>query len=395
MSALSAFKILELSEGVAGEYCGKLLADFGADVIKIEKPDGGSPTRRMGPFSAKGAAPEHSGLFAYLNTNKSSVTLDIATGAGAETLRKLLSRVDVVIDDHPPGWLKSIGLDPESFQAAYPQLVLCSITAYGQEPPEDRMHAEDLNVFHASGWGFHTPGGADGTAPPLNGPGRFMPSYEAGIDAALCVTACLYERDSSGQGQFIDIAKQAVLTSRIDYVLGQMVAGDMDVTQARTGLDLFGPAGIFPTRDGFAYIWMSTQGHWEALRDVLGDPDWMRAFPARWMELDCTPERVELCQHQLGEWLKREFKHVVAEKAQKAGLILVPVNTAEDLQASPQYQHRKFFAEAEHPVLGRIAYPTTPYKMSATPASIRTAAPLLGRDTDAKLADVTGGKAQS
>lgn len=385
MHALGAFKILELAEGVSGEYCGKLLGDFGAEIIKIEKPGTGSPTRRLAPLSNKGASLEHSGLFAYLNTNKSSVALDITSAAGAEALRQLLSRVDVVIDDHAPGWLKSIGLDPDTFQAAYPKLVVCSITAYGQEPSEDRIYAEDLNVFHASGWGFHTPSGAAEDTPPLNGPGRFLPSYEAAIDAALCISACLYERERSGQGQFIDIAKQAVLTSRIDYVLGQMVAGDMDVTPARTGLDLFGPAGIFYARDGFVYIWISTPTHWGALRTLLGDPAWMREFPERWLEWECTPERVALCRHYLSEWLKTEFKNEVSEKAQKAGLTLVPVNSAQDLQASPQYQHRKFFQKATHPVLGRIAYPGVPYKMSATPAAIRTPAPLLGQHTDAKL----------
>src|SRR5580692_6166321 len=102
MSALSKLRILELSESVAGEYCGKLLSDFGAEVIKLERPEGGSPTRRLGPFGPEGAAPERSGLFAYLNTNKSSVTVDLSTVAGRSTLGKLLTRVDAVIDDHAP-----------------------------------------------------------------------------------------------------------------------------------------------------------------------------------------------------------------------------------------------------------------------------------------------------
>lgn len=381
MSAMRGIKVLELSESVSGEYCGKLLSDFGAEVIKLEKPASGSPTRQLGPLASKGADNERSGLFAYLNTNKRSVSLDVSTATGSATLQKLLGHVDVVIDDHASGWLKCVGLDPEALDAQWPQLVLCSITAFGQSPPEDRLHAEDLTVFQASGLGYHTPSGSPDDLPPLKGAGRFLASYEAGLDAALCISASLYEREVSKKGRFIDIAKQQVLASRLDYVLGQMVAGDMDVSTSRTQFDLFGPAGIFRCRDGFAYIWMSAPSHWDGLRKLLGDPEWMNTFPERWLERECTPERVKLCRQYIAEWLATQEKEKVAAEAQKLGLILVAVNNAEDLKASPQYAFRKFFAEVNHPVLGSTLHPTVPYKLSATPAQITAAAPLLGQHT--------------
>jgi crotonobetainyl-CoA:carnitine CoA-transferase CaiB-like acyl-CoA transferase len=379
VSALKPFKVLELSEGVAGEYCGKLLADFGAEVLKIERPKTGSPTRALGPFAATGSAPENSGLFAYLNTNKRSIELDLSQPPGIEALQALLPGFDLVIDDHAPGWLARVGLDPEPFQQAHPQLLLCSITAFGQSPPDERLHAEDLNVFHASGWGYHTPTGADDQLPPLKGPGRFLASYEAGLEAALCSVAALYERESSGFGQFIDIAKQQVLASRVDYVLGQMVAGDLDVRPERTAFDLAGPAGIFRCVDGYAYIWMSAPSHWQALGQLLGEPAWMKAFPDRWLERECTAERVAECRQHIAAWLVTQQKEAVSAAAQKLGLTLVAVNNARDLQASPQYQHRGFFTDVKHPVLGSARYPGVPYKLSATPAKIETAAPLLGQ----------------
>ncbi|MES2489124.1 MAG: CoA transferase [Pseudomonadota bacterium] len=381
MSAMRGIKVLELSESVSGEYCGKLLSDFGAEVIKLEKPGTGSPTRRLGPFAAKGDDNERSGLFAYLNTNKRSVALDVTTVAGSAALQKLLNHVDVVIDDHASGWLKDIGLDPETLDGKWPKLVLCSITSFGQSPPEDRVHAEDFTVFQASGLGYHTPSGSADDMPPLKGAGRFLTSYEAGLDAALCISASLYEREVSKQGRFIDISKQQVLASRLDYVLGQMVAGDMDVSTNRTQFDLFGPAGIFRCRDGFAYIWMSAPSHWDGLRKLLGDPEWMNEFPERWLERECTPERVKLCRQYIAEWLATQEKEKVAAEAQKLGLILVAVNNAEDLKASPQYAFRKFFAEVNHPVLGAALHPTVPYKLSATPAQITAPAPLLGQHT--------------
>lgn len=393
MSALKGFRILELSDGVGGEYCGKLLADFGAELIKLECPGRGSTTRRFAPFAPGVDGVEASGLFAYLNTGKQSVTLDLDSDAGRATLAQLLTRVDAVIDDHVPGWLAQVGLDPAQLAQRHPALVLCAITAYGQTAPPERAHAEDLNVMHSSGWAFHTPSGSEPAAPPLKGAGRFLASYEGALDAALCIVSALYEREDSGQGRFIDIAKQQVLASRVDYVLGQMVAGDMDVSTSRRAFDLFGPAGIFACRDGFAYIWMSAPSHWDALRKLLGDPQWMRAdperWPDRWLERECTPERVAQCRHYIAEWLKTQDKHEVAAQAQTLGLTLVAVNDARDLHASPQYAFRHYFTELEHPVLGKARYPTVPYRLAATPARAAGPAPLLGQHTERTLASLT------
>jgi crotonobetainyl-CoA:carnitine CoA-transferase CaiB-like acyl-CoA transferase len=382
---LNGYKILELAEGVAGEYCGKLLADFGAEVIKIEKPGVGSPTRRLSPFKAGAPAGENSGLFAYLNTNKQSVTLDLDTTAGVEMLAKLLPRVDVVLDDHPQERLERVNLAPDTVAERYPRLIVCSITPYGLSPPPERRHAEDLNVFHASGWGYHTPSAPDESLPPLKGAGRFLTSYEAGLEGALCVAASLYERETSQRGQFIDISKQAVLASRIDYVLGQMVAGDMDVSTRRTAFDLSGPAGIFRCKDGYAYIWMSAPSHWEGLRKLLGNPEWMNEFPLHWMEKECTPERVATCRYYLAEWLATQYKEEASAAAQKLGVTLVAVNSPKDLLANPQFRHRQFFTELTHPVLGTAMYPTVPYKMSKTPAKLVKPAPLLGEQTELVL----------
>ncbi|MFV8818009.1 CaiB/BaiF CoA transferase family protein [Haliea sp. E17] len=393
MSALSGVKVLELAENVAGEYCGKLLADFGAEVIKLEKPGCGSPTRRMGPFAPTGADPERSGLFAYLNTNKHSVELDVESESGKAALALLLDRVDVVIDDHRAGWLATVGLDPETLDAQWPALVLCSITPFGTDLPEDRVYAEELTVFHSSGWGYHTPSAPDISLPPLNAAGRFLPSYEAAMDAAVCIVAAMYERDENQLGRFIDISMQQVLTSRCDYVVAQMVAGDMPVGQERSAYDLTGPAGIFPCREGYAYIWMSTPQHWAALRELLDDTGWMNEFPENWLERGCTPERVALCRQHVTRWLATQDKHEVAAAAQKIGLTLVAVNNGRDLQESPQYQYREFFAEVNHPVQGRALYPTVPYRLSETPAKINRPAPLLGEHSLVELDLVKEGAA--
>jgi crotonobetainyl-CoA:carnitine CoA-transferase CaiB-like acyl-CoA transferase len=376
LSALRSIRVIELAENVSGEYCGKLLADFGAQVVKVERPGTGSPTRHLGPFKPGAPVGENSGLFAYLNTNKQSVVLDLSDPAGKAALSGLLAQADVVIDDHASGWLASIGLNPDTLSQTHPGLILCAITPFGQDAPDDRRHATDLTIMHASGWAYHTPSG-ETVRPPLKGPGRFLPSYEAGLEGAMSVAACLYD----GRGRFIDVSMQAVLASRADYVLGQMVAGDMDVDNARTRFDLGGPTGIFPCRQGFAYLWMSIPAHWEAVRTLLNDPAWMREFPDNWLERGLTPARIAQCRQHIAEWLRGEDKDDVAARAQALGLTMVPVNDAGDLVRNPQFQHRQFFTTLPHPTLGPALYPTVPYRMSATQATLASAAPTLGRDT--------------
>ncbi len=130
-------------------------------------------------------------------------------------------------------WLAAWGLNEDNIAQSQPELVVCSITPFGLNPPEDRVFAEDLQVFHTSGLGYHTPSGADEGRPPLKGAGRFLPSYEAGMEAALCIIACLSDSSEPFQGRFIEVSKQSVMASRSDYVLAQMIAGAMDVSPSR------------------------------------------------------------------------------------------------------------------------------------------------------------------
>lgn len=382
MTALRGYRVLELAESVSGEYCGKLLADFGVEVIKVETPGAGSPVRGLGPFAADGS----SGLFAYLNAGKRSVALDLANDAEREALERLLQTADVLVDDHPPGWLEEAGLAPEELRRRRPELVTCSITPYGRDAPAERRHGEDLNVFHASGWGFHNPSGVDEAEPPLKAAGRFLVSYEAGLDAALCIVAALFDRERSDRGRFIEISKQQVMASRTDYVLAQMVCGDMDVSASRRAFDLGGPSAIFPCRDGSVYFWLSDAGHWNALRQLIGQPAWMDDFPDHWLEREVTPERVAVSRRGITAWLAGEDRHAVSEAGQKLGLMIVPVDTPPDLLASPQYRHRRFFTEVDHPGVGRLTHPTVGYRLSVTPATIQGPAPRLGQDGAAVLA---------
>ncbi|MEY8016038.1 CaiB/BaiF CoA transferase family protein [Mycobacterium servetii] len=366
MSALSGLRVVELADSVAGEYCGKLLADFGAEVIKVEPPGCGSRTRAMAPVI--GAGPEGSGLFAYLNTNKQSVVLD--TGR----VDRLIGTADAVIEDRATDW-----------SARYPGVVFCSITPFGSGMPTEFDNAKSINVFHASGWGYHTPSHADPGKPPLQGPGRFLADYEAGLDAALCIAASLFGRLHTGRGEAIDISQQAVLVSRADCILGRLVTGEVPAEGDRGDYDQAGPASFFACADGFVYLYMTSRAHWTGVKQLLGQPDWLDAFDDDWLEFSVTADKVAEFQRGFSAWVRHLGKDDAADAAQRLGVPLVPVNGAADLHRSPQYRHRHFFQRVHHPVLGDAEYPTVPYALGASPAVITTAAPLLGQHTASVL----------
>ena len=365
MSALNGLRIVELAESVAGEYCGKLLADFGADVIKVERPGCGSPTRAMTPSS----------LFAYLNTNKRSVELDV--GHDLDKLNGLIASAHAVVDDHDSA---------AATASRHPDVVVCSITPFGHDAPLEMRNAKSINVFHASGWGYHTPSHADPAKPPLKGPGRFLADYEAGLDAALCVASSLFAQLHHGHGEFIDVSAHAVLVSRTDCILGRFITGEIAPQGSRDDYDQQGPASFFPCSDGYVYLYMTNGQHWVQLKELMGHPPWLDEFDNDWLEFSVTPEKVATFHRGFAPWIRHQDKNAVAERAQRLGVPLVPVNAVDELPSLPQYRHRGFFRDVAHPALGRAAYPTVPYLLSASPAEITGCAPTLGEHSADVLA---------
>ncbi|MFZ0831684.1 MAG: CoA transferase [Mycobacterium sp.] len=372
MSALNGVRIVELAQTVAGEYCGKLLADLGAEVIKVEPPGRGSPTRSMAPIVGERSGSEHSGLFAYLNTNKRSVALDVS--GDLRTLHQLIDTADAVVDDHDERWARDV-------QRRHPNVVFCSVTPYGHGAPPELRRAKSLNVFHSSGWGYHTPTDADPARPPLKGPGRFLVDYDSALDAAVCTASSLFRRLHTGRGEFIDVSQQAVMVSRADCILGRFITGEIAPENSRRDYDQQGPAACFECADGFVYLYMTSGKHWAGLKHLMGRPDWLESFEDDWLEFGVTPEKVAAFRRGFAAWVRHCGKESISERAQQLSVPLVPVNDAAALHRSPQYRHRAFFQQVEHPVLGRASYPTVPYRLSASPARIDTPAPSLGQHT--------------
>ena len=382
MGALSGIRIVELAESPAGEFCGKLLADFGAEVIKIERPGSGSPTRGLSLVPGIDEVREASSLFAFLNTNKKSVELDLSNRDDAARLRELLTGASAVIDDRGPEAAAALGLTPETIAQSYPELVCCLITPFGCEAPAEWAVATSLNVFHASGWGYHTPSHVDPARPPLKGAGCYNADVEGGLDAAIAVLACLYRRAAKGEGEFVDISQQSALLSRIDSVIGLFLAGEDTPRHDRHAYDMPGPAASYACADGNVYLFMTSRAHWLGLRKLMGEPEWAAEYDENWLEFGITDERVAHFQRHFAEWIADKKKVPISDEAQKLGVALVPVNGPAELMDSPQFQYRGFFQSLDHPVLGGALYPTVPYLLSETPVRLEHAAPRLGEHSE-------------
>ncbi len=369
MNALTGITVVETAERVCGEWAGRLLADFGAEVIKVERP-GGSPTRRFGPHVAGESA-----LFGYCNTNKKSVMVALDDEAGRATLGRLLARADALIDDHDPAWCRQAGLEAARLRESNPRLVHCQITPFGQHAPEDHRHAFPINVAAAGGWAWHTPSETDPSDPPLMGAGRFMPDYDTGLDAAIATAASLLRQRRTGRGQFIDLSEVGVQLSRADVVVGRALAGDDEPSHSRRSYDMGGPHDTFACADGFVHLVLLTKAHWQGLKELMGKPAWTEEFPQDWLEFHCTPDRVTRFREQFRAWIAHQCRNDISRAAQDLGVPLVPVSTAPDLFANEQYGQRGYFQE-----LVGVSYPTAAYRMTASPVRLTSAAPAFDAD---------------
>jgi len=377
-AALDDLKIVEHAEMVSGPMCGKLFADMGAEVIKVERPGQGDESRAHPPFPGDRPHPEKSGLFLYLNTSKRSVTLDPATAQGAEIFKLLVRDADVLIENHPPGHLAELGLGYEVLRALNPRLVVTSVTPFGQFGPYAGWKGSDLIEWAMSLTGYNTPTLINDSASenPLRAPGRQADMMGATTAAAATMMALRY-RAATGVGQWVDVAcwQSVVNTAKIEMTV-YSYAG-MPYSRLRANAK----AGLEPSRcrDGYVYVLWVVDSHFEALKELLGHPDALEAdlFKNTAARAEYDDVVRPLIQQEL---LKYDMKWLVRE-GQKIGLPIGPVLTVAQAAEHPHLRARDAFAEIDHPIAGRFRYPGPLVHMSATPPRARRA-PMLGEHTD-------------
>ena len=407
-AALDDIRVLDLA-GEIGQYCTKLLADLGADVIKIEPPEG-DPVRDLPPFYHDEPGPDKSLYWLNLNTNKRSATLNIADAEGRKLLEKLVATADVVVESFEPGYLDGLGLGYEGLTKIKPEIILTSVTGFGQTGPHAHFKAPDI-VGVAMGGIMWLAG--DPQDPPNVPPWR-QGYISASIQAAAGTMMAIYHRDVNGEGQHVDVSMQEALSMAQETAMQywDMLQQLRNRTGAGTILPISIPGiGPYECRDGWVYGFVGTPGgapwsdllQWMidegAAEDLAEEPyhDFcmnlnMRFLTSLMQDPASLGDKVKTMNHiqqVLRRFVAGKGKWEVYEGAQRKRLLFGIVSTPEDIANNPQLQHRKWLTPIEHPELqDTLSYPGPPYRLSETPWAIRRRPPLLGEHNSEIYSDL-------
>ncbi len=377
MQPLTGMTVLDLTWHVAGPYATKMLADYGAEVLKVERPLTGDPARTYGPFPGDIPHLERSGTFLHLNTNKRSITADLKSETGKRMVRELARDADVLVESFSPHVMASLGLDYPALARVNPQIVMCSLSNFGQAGPYRDWKATDMTINALSGL-MLTTGVAD--KPPLKAADHLM-AYQAGSLAATAVMGAVLHSRWAGEGQHIDIAVYEVAAGSSDRrataIVSYEYSGEPLARQDRTGSAL--PAGTFPCADGYASFMISPPARWVRFAqmvdrpDLLDDPRFQDPTSFR------TPEVKEEFDGIFYPWLLDRTKKEVSETAQHHRLAVTPVNDTVDVLNDEHLNYRGFFVDGEHPEAGRLPHCGPAIFLDGQGFSLRSTAPLLGQ----------------
>lgn len=378
--ALKGVKILEFCKTVSGAYCAKLMADLGAEVIKIEEPVKGDGARRKPPFLNDDPNPEKSGLFMYTNTNKYGITLYPLKLQGNKIFKDLVKDVDILIEDLAPGEMEQNGLGYEDLKKLNPGLIMASITPFGRSGPYKDYKAYQLNITHVSGQGYLLPMPAISLNRPPVKVGGNSGDFDPSIIASIAIMAALFWKGKTGKGQFIEMSKQEALMSmqRVESV----TFPNAGINMSRAGMaQRRDPTGIMPCKDGYVVIVTPEEHQWEYFMKLLGNPEWSEE---EWCKDRIKRvENVDRIAEPILEWMKDKNKEDVFRQGQALSVPVAPINSAKEVVESPQFNSRNFFVETEHPIAGKIEkFPSSPYRFSKTPWQIERPAPLLGEHNE-------------
>ncbi|MBI2867010.1 MAG: CoA transferase [Chloroflexi bacterium] len=377
---LVGYRVIDLADE-SGTYGTKILADLGADVLKVEPP-GGHRTRRLPPFFRDQSGAEHSLFFAYMETNKRSVTLDLDTRAGQGLLRHLVNTADVVFETSPYGYLTERGIGYEAMSRENEKLVWTAITAFGQTGPRRHWKGSDLVAWAASGalWAIGEPD----RAPVVPGSGLGLAYAMAAVAAASGTLLALRARQRWGRGQVVDISLQEAMVAGtrgkgVPTFLDSLVQ-PVRLSTWRGGRSV--PSGMFPCQDGYVSVFASQANHWRAMaawiHERLGID---AALDPIFHTNDDRAQARELVEEWVEDLTRLYPMQTLFLEGQRRGIPIAPINPVSTISQDPHLQARDYWAEVSHPVLGTMRLAGAPYRLSRTPW--RTGrAPLLGEHND-------------
>ncbi len=385
---LPRYRVLDLADE-KGVYCGKLLGDLGADVIKVEPP-GGDKTRFRGPFHNNEVHPEKSLHFLYFNTSKGSITLNLEDSTGQAIFKRLAEKADVVVESFPVGYLASLGLGYPALRKINPRLVMSSITPFGQKGPLSGYKATDINIMAMSGY-MQLIGEPDQQPLVLGGEQSFYPGAQY---AAVGTVAALFYRDAtSGKGQHVDVSMQeAMITFYHEQTPVAMWTKKKENVSRVGSMDaMVTPCGLYPCKDGWISLCVVTPLEWDTLaqwiHEVTGNDEVLQEQYKGGL-ISRMPVR-DMVNVMVIDFTDRLTTRELFLEGQKRKLAVLPVNDAPSLLEDAQLNSRGFWVELDHPVVGKMKYPKGALYSDAIGAP-RKAAPLLGEDNERIYCDELG-----
>ncbi|MAG65709.1 MULTISPECIES: CaiB/BaiF CoA-transferase family protein [Pseudomonadaceae] len=388
MSALSGLRVLDLSRVLAGPWAGQMLADLGADVVKVERPGAGDDTRAWGPpylRDADGRDTSEAAYFLSANRNKRSITIDFTQPEGQQQVRELVQRADVLIENFKVGGLAAYGLDYQSLQALNPRLIYCSVTGFGQHGPYAKRAGYDF-MIQAMGGLMSITGKADGEegAGPVK-VGVALTDILTGLYASNAILAALAERERSGQGQYIDLALLDVQIACLgNQALNYLTTGVPPKRLGNAHPNIV-PYQDFPTADGDFILTVGNDGQFRKFCEVAGHPEWATdpRFASNSARVANRAELIPLIRQvtvfrTTAEWIAA---------LEQAGVPCGPINDLDQVFADPQVQARGTRIRMAHPLAGEVDLVANPIRLSRTPVDYRRPPPLLGEHNREVLAD--------
>ena len=385
---LPGVRVLDIGQGVSAPYAAKLLANLGADVIKVEPPEG-DESRRIGPFPGDVPHPEKSGLFLALNANKRGVTLDLGSKGDALRFIRLAENADIVVENYRDGRPESWTVGYDELRRANPEIILTSITPFGRWGPYADFKATDLVLSHMSGHAHGVLGPVedpDGD-PPVRAGGH-QAEFVAGLAAATASLMALYRKRMAGLGCHLIVSSFEAMVTQLVSGLANCAFGQpapsRDLSrqeEAAVAGMVSAVGGVLPCSDGYVAISPREQAQWERWVEVMGSPSW--AADERFATREARQTNHEELWQLVSQWTRSRSKQDVARMGQDRRVACFPVNTVEDLLNSQHLEERRFFVELDHPIAGAMRYPGVAYKLSNSvlPLDARPA-PLLGKHND-------------
>lgn len=365
--ALSNLSAIDLTHYIAGPYCTKLMAGFGAEVIKIERPKTGDKMRGIGPFFKNQEGLETSIPFLWLNTGKKGITLNLKTEKGREIFKRLVQDADLLVENFSPRVMPGLDLNYEILKEINPRLVMASISNFGQTGVYRDYKAGEMEIQAMSGQMYLT---GDPDKQPLAA-GPAVSQYSAGMHAYTAILMALFQRELTGEGQYIDVSIMECGIENIEIKLSYNLQMDKN---AKRGGHLFVPWDMYECKDGYATITAMPHRHWHRAAEIFTDP---RLFDQKYEHLaDRVKHRGEY-EEILKSCVKEHGKRELFHAGQTRKLAFGYLAGIDEAIESPQHRDREFFAEIDHPVAGEHKYCGAPFKMSKTPyENLRS--PLLG-----------------